>query len=59
MAILEKLKAHARRIKGEIFALYLAVRHPGTPWFAKLFAAGVVAYAFSLIGLWVHRAVSV
>jgi len=27
------------------------VRHPGTPWYAKAFAAGVVAYAFSPIDL--------
>jgi len=28
-----------------------AVRHPGTPWYAKLFVAGIVAYAFSPIDL--------
>lgn len=26
-------------------ALSLAVRHPGTPWYAKLVVAGAVAYA--------------
>jgi len=33
-------------------ALYLAARHPDTPWVCeKLFVAGVVAYAFSPIDL--------
>jgi uncharacterized membrane protein YkvA (DUF1232 family) len=35
----------ARRLKTELFALYLAARHPQTPWYAKLVVAGVVAYA--------------
>lgn len=46
-----KLKECARHLKGETFALYLAARHPGTPWYAKVFVAGVVAYAFSPIDL--------
>jgi uncharacterized membrane protein YkvA (DUF1232 family) len=28
-------------------ALSLAVRHPGTPWYAKLVVAGAVAYAIT------------
>ena len=35
----------ARRLKTEMVALSLAVRHPGTPWYAKFVVAGVVAYA--------------
>lgn len=27
----------ARRLKTEMVALSLAVRHPGTPWYAKIF----------------------
>lgn len=46
-----KLKERVRHLKGETFALYLATRHPGTPWYAKAFVAGVVAYAFSPIDL--------
>lgn len=46
-----KLKECIRHLKGETFALYLAARHPGTPWYAKAFVAGVVAYAFSPIDL--------
>lgn len=46
-----RLKECVRHLKGETFALYLAARHPGTPWYAKAFVAGVVAYAFSPIDL--------
>jgi uncharacterized membrane protein YkvA (DUF1232 family) len=45
------LKQRARRLKVETFALYLAARHPGTPWYAKLLVAGIVAYALSPIDL--------
>ena len=31
--------------------MYLAARHPQTPWYAKLLVAGIVAYAFSPIDL--------
>lgn len=34
-------------LKSETNALYFAARHPGTTWYAKLFVAGVVAYAIS------------
>ena len=37
----------ARRLKVELFALYLAARHPQTPWYAKLVVAGFVAYAIT------------
>jgi len=49
--ILSEFKQRARRLKAETFALYLAARHPQTPWYAKLFVAGIVAYAFSPIDL--------
>lgn len=51
MALLEKIKQQAHRLKAETFTLYLAARHPATPWLAKLLIAGVVAYAFSPIDL--------
>jgi uncharacterized membrane protein YkvA (DUF1232 family) len=35
----------ALRLKSELYALYLAARHPRTPWYAKLVVAGFVAYA--------------
>jgi uncharacterized membrane protein YkvA (DUF1232 family) len=41
----------ARRLKTELFALYLAARHPLTPWYAKLVVAGFVAYAVTPVDL--------
>jgi uncharacterized membrane protein YkvA (DUF1232 family) len=49
--MLENLKKRVRHLKSETYALYLAARHPQTPWYAKLFVAGVVAYALSPIDL--------
>jgi uncharacterized membrane protein YkvA (DUF1232 family) len=49
--MLGTLKQRARQLKSETFTLYLAARHPQTPWYAKLLAAGIVAYAFSPIDL--------
>jgi uncharacterized membrane protein YkvA (DUF1232 family) len=49
--LLDNLRQRVRHLKGETFALYLAARHPETPWYAKLFVAGVVAYALSPIDL--------
>lgn len=49
--MLARLKARARALKTETYALYLAARHPRTPWYAKAWAAVVVAYAFSPIDL--------
>ena len=44
-------KRWAGRLKSETYALYLAYRDPRVPWYAKLFAALVVGYAFSPIDL--------
>ena len=49
--MLDNLKKRVHHLKRETYALYLASRHPKTPWYAKLFVAGVVAYAFSPIDL--------
>lgn len=51
MPLLEKLRQRARRLKAEVFALYLAARHPDTPWYAKLLIVVIVAYALSPIDL--------
>jgi uncharacterized membrane protein YkvA (DUF1232 family) len=45
------LKQRVRELKAETYALYLAARHPDTPWYAKLLVAGIVAYALSPIDL--------
>jgi uncharacterized membrane protein YkvA (DUF1232 family) len=49
--MLTGLKSQVCRLKAETYALYLAARHPATPWYAKLLVAGIVAYAFSPIDL--------
>ncbi len=49
--MLDGLKQRARRLKTEVYALYLAYKDPRVPWYARLFAAGVVAYAVSPIDL--------
>jgi uncharacterized membrane protein YkvA (DUF1232 family) len=48
---LDGMKQRARRLKAEVYALYLAYRDPRVPWYARLVAACVVAYAFSPIDL--------
>lgn len=41
----------ARRLKAELYSLYLAARHPQTPWYAKVVVAGFVAYAITPVDL--------
>ena len=48
---MEAWKQRARQLKAETYALYLAYRDPRTPWYARIFAAVVVGYAFSPIDL--------
>ena len=50
-SFLADLRSRARKLKSEIFALYLALRDPRTPWYAKAFGALVVAYALSPLDL--------
>ncbi len=51
MTLVQTFKARARALKHETHALYLAVRDPRTPWYARAVAAAVVAYALSPIDL--------
>ncbi|MBD2112670.1 YkvA family protein [Nodosilinea sp. FACHB-141] len=51
MTVLQKLKQQAKRLKTELYALYLAYRDPRVPWYARVFTACVVGYAFSPIDL--------
>ena len=46
---LETWKRRARELSAQTYALYLAYRHPRTPWYAKVFAALIVGYVFSPI----------
>ena len=47
MVLLDRFKARARALKRDTYTLYLAARDRHTPWYAKLLAAAVVAYALS------------
>src|SRR5215216_5516514 len=49
--MLEKLKARARALKTEVYAIYLAARDPRTPWYAKALVFFVVAHTLSPIDL--------
>jgi uncharacterized membrane protein YkvA (DUF1232 family) len=45
---LEVWKRRARQLSSHTYTLYLAYRHPRTPWYAKVFAAAlIVGYFFS------------
>ncbi len=48
---LDKWKQHARELKIQLYAVYLAYRDPRVPLYARIFAACVVGYAFSPIDL--------
>jgi uncharacterized membrane protein YkvA (DUF1232 family) len=50
-AFVDTWKARAQQLKVEVYALYLAYKDPRTPWYAKVFTAIVVGYAFSPIDL--------
>ncbi|HEY6582146.1 MAG TPA: YkvA family protein [Rubrobacter sp.] len=51
MGPIERLESWARRLKVEVYAPYLAYKDPRVPWYARVFAAVVVGYAFSPIDL--------
>jgi uncharacterized membrane protein YkvA (DUF1232 family) len=48
---LGKWKQWAKKLKIEVYALYLTYKDPRVPWYARVFAACVVGYAFSPIDL--------
>ena len=47
----QSFKRRIAELRSETLALYLAARHPQTPWYAKLLVAAIVAYALSPIDL--------
>lgn len=49
--MITKIKTIAKKLKQELFVLYLSYKDARTPWYAKAFAISVVAYAFSPIDL--------
>jgi uncharacterized membrane protein YkvA (DUF1232 family) len=48
---MERWKERAHNLRREIGALYLAVRDPRTPWYAKLLGLAIVGYALSPLDL--------
>jgi len=51
LSFISHAKQRVQKLKSETLALYLAARHPGTPWHAKVIIVVVVAYAFSPVDL--------
>ena len=51
MKIFSLWRQWARKLELEALTLYFACKNPKTPWYAKLWGAIVVAYAFSPIDL--------
>jgi uncharacterized membrane protein YkvA (DUF1232 family) len=49
--VIQAWKQRARQLKVETCAIYLAYKDPRTPWYARIFAACIVGYAFSPIDL--------
>src|SRR3954462_1603537 len=49
--LFHQLQRWARALKRDVLALYLAARDPRVPWYAKVVAACVAAYALSPIDL--------
>jgi uncharacterized membrane protein YkvA (DUF1232 family) len=49
--MIEKLKTWARRLKRDVFALWIAARDPRVPWYAKVVAGCVATCALSPIDL--------
>ena len=51
MWVFGRLRQWARAVKRDVLVLYLAARDPRVPWYAKVVAACVTAYALSPIDL--------
>lgn len=51
IGLINTAKQWARTIKRDVHAVWLAARDPRTPWFAKVLALAVAAYAISPIDL--------
>jgi uncharacterized membrane protein YkvA (DUF1232 family) len=51
LRLLDSWKRQASQLKVETYAIWLAYKDPRVPWYARAFAACVVAYAFSPIDL--------
>jgi uncharacterized membrane protein YkvA (DUF1232 family) len=47
----QRWSKRAGELKTEIYAIHLAYKHPRVPWYGKILAASIVAYALSPIDL--------
>jgi uncharacterized membrane protein YkvA (DUF1232 family) len=50
-SMFDRIKIWALTLKRDTYAVYLAARNPDTPWYVKVLAAVVAAYAFSPVDL--------
>src|SRR3954453_12356452 len=51
MSLLQTWQQRARQLKRETYALYLALRDPRVPWYARVLGVCIVGYALSPIDL--------
>lgn len=49
--MMQTWKQQLKKLKQETYAIYIACKDPRVPWYARLLAGVVVAYAFSPIDL--------
>lgn len=49
--IKQRIVQWAKQLKRDLIAIYIAMKNPKTPWYAKVMAFIVVGYAFSPIDL--------
>ena len=50
-SLIARWKRQAKLLRVKIYTIYFAYKDPRVPWYAKAFAACIVAYAFSPIDL--------
>lgn len=48
---MQRWRQQLKKLKQETYAIYIACKDPRVPWYARLLAGVVVAYAFSPIDL--------
>jgi uncharacterized membrane protein YkvA (DUF1232 family) len=51
MKLITTLKERAKQLKTQTYTMYLACKHPNTPWYAKALLILVIGYAVSPIDL--------
>jgi uncharacterized membrane protein YkvA (DUF1232 family) len=49
--MMQRWKQQLKLLKQETYTIYIACKDPRVPWYARLLASAVVAYAFSPIDL--------